>query len=93
MQKLTNDILLYHGSYCEVQMPDLQQCSRYKDFGQGFYLTTSLSQAANFAKISVKKAKANGIIDISKPYGIVSYFRFHQKKELKIYLYLNGSAL
>ena len=40
MRQLTSDLLLYHGSYCIVENPDLQKCAFYKDFGQGFYLTT-----------------------------------------------------
>ena len=59
MRKLENDILLYHGSYCEVQQPDLKRCARYKDFGQGFYVTTSRRQAENFSKISTQKGIAN----------------------------------
>ena len=41
MQNLDDGMLLYHGSYCEVVSPDLQKCAPYKDFGKGFYVTTS----------------------------------------------------
>ena len=53
--------ILYHGSFCEVQTPDLRKCARYKDFGQGFYLTTDKGQAESFAKISTQKAVENGV--------------------------------
>ncbi len=33
MEQLTNNMLLYHGSYCAVHMPDLKQCAKHKDFG------------------------------------------------------------
>lgn len=59
IQKLADDMLLYHGSYCAVKKPDLKKCARYKDFGQGFYLTTSKKQAEDFAGISTRKAIAN----------------------------------
>ena len=51
MPELKKGMLLYHGSYCEVRQPDLSKCAKYKDFGQGFYLSDnedfSKSWAAN----------------------------------------------
>ena len=41
MLELKDGFVLYHGSYCEVKAPDLGKCAKRKDFGQGFYLTTS----------------------------------------------------
>lgn len=87
MQKLENDMLLYHGSYCEVQNPDLTKCARYKDFGQGFYLTTSRNQAESFAKISLRKAIANGIVDEGRQYGIVSAFQCNNTERLSVKIY------
>lgn len=92
MQELRNDMCLYHGSYCEVQMPDLKQCAKYKDFGQGFYLTTSKEQAEDFAKISTRKAIANGSVDADQKYGIVSAFRFHFSDELLTKVYPTADA-
>ena len=45
MLELKDGFVLYHGSYCEVKEPDLAKCAKRKDFGQGFYLTTSKEQA------------------------------------------------
>ena len=73
MPKLLEKMLLYHGSYCEVSSPDLSKCAKYKDFGQGFYLTSSEEQARNFAKISVRKAIDNGLI-VQQDFGFVSVF-------------------
>lgn len=42
-----------------MKIPDLNVCAKYKDFGQGFYLTTSKKQAEDFARISTRKAIAN----------------------------------
>lgn len=38
MLELKDGFIFYHGSYCEVKEPDLTQCAKRKDFGQGFYL-------------------------------------------------------
>ena len=48
---------------------------KIKDFGQGFYLTTSKEQAQRFSLTSLKKAIANGTVDEHQNYGIVSVFR------------------
>ena len=50
--KLKDGFVLYHGSYCEVKEPDLAKCAKRKDFGQGFYLTTSKDQAIRKQTIS-----------------------------------------
>lgn len=41
---------LYHGSNIEIKSVDLKKCRPYKDFGQGFYLTTLKQQALRMAK-------------------------------------------
>lgn len=87
MRELTDDMVLYHGSYCEVPDPDLRQCARYKDFGQGFYLTTSKEQAESFSSISIKKAVANGIIAPGQQYGIVSAFKLAHVEKFSIKMY------
>lgn len=87
MKELLHDMLLYHGSYCEVKIPDLKWCARYKDFGQGFYVTTSHKQAENFARISVKKAVANGTAGVDSRYGIVSVFRLDSVENLAVKIY------
>jgi hypothetical protein len=62
MPELFDGMLLYHGSYCEVKVPDLEKCASFKDFGKGFYLTSSKEQAVNFINTSLKKAKMQGKI-------------------------------
>jgi hypothetical protein len=44
--------ILYHGSYTVVQKPDVLLGAPRKDFGQGFYTTTSKRQADEWAKAS-----------------------------------------
>ncbi|MDO4274258.1 MAG: DUF3990 domain-containing protein [Eubacteriales bacterium] len=40
---------LYHGSNIEINEIDLSRCRPYKDFGQGFYLTSLPGQAVKMA--------------------------------------------
>lgn len=78
---LKNGMLLYHGSYTEVQDISLEKCSRGKDFGKGFYLTSDLNQARSFIKTALKKAKAIGEAPADQDYGFVSSFRFIEPDE------------
>ncbi len=71
---LTEGTILYHGSYCQVKAPDLKKCAHAKDFGRGFYLTTSLEQATNFARLSTRKAIQNHILQPGTSNGFVSVF-------------------
>ena len=48
---LENGLILYHGSYTEVINSDLSKCSRGKDFGVGFYLTSDFNQACNIESL------------------------------------------
>jgi hypothetical protein len=73
MPELKKGMRLYHGSYCEVSDPDLSKCARYKDFGQGFYLTSSREQALRFSKISTTKAVGRNLIQPQR-YGVVSVY-------------------
>lgn len=43
-------MILYHGSNQEFDVIDLSKSQRYKDFGQGFYLTSSLQTAERMAR-------------------------------------------
>ena len=85
MKKLEDGIILYHGSYCAVETPDLAKCAMYKDFGQGFYLTSSKEQAKSFAKISATKAKSKGLISYSEKFAYISFFKVSDVDSLKTY--------
>jgi len=87
MQELFDGLTLYHGSYCEVKQPDFQQGARYKDFGQGFYLTSSKEQAESFIRTSVKKAALSGKVYENQNFGFVSVFRFSMNEVLNIWIY------
>lgn len=87
MKVLEPGTILYHGSYCAVKNPDLDKCARFKDFGQGFYLTTSKEQAQSFAKISASKAKNRGLIPIQERFAHVSMFRVTDVTRLKVFAF------
>lgn len=60
MPELVDGMLLFHGSYCEVKKPELAKCADGKDFGKGFYLTSSRKQAGSFINTSLKKQRLRG---------------------------------
>lgn len=55
MVELVEGMSLYHGSYTPVTEIDLDKCRQGKDFGRGFYVTTSPDQARSFALLSARK--------------------------------------
>lgn len=92
MLELTDNLILYHGSYCEVTTPDLDKCSKFKDFGQGFYLTTSLKQAESFSKISLTKAISNNIVSKDQAFGIVSSYKLKSTAHLNIKIFQTADS-
>ena len=69
-------MLLYHGSYCAVPKPDLSKCTPHKDFGLGFYVTTSKEQAERFVPSAIRKAQRFGTLSEETEYGVVTAYRF-----------------
>ena len=59
IKELKDGLKLYHGSYCQIMSPDIAKCLPFKDFGKGFYLTTSKRQAEDFSRLSLRKAIDN----------------------------------
>ena len=47
---------LYHGTNKLFDSVDLNRCGRFKDFGQGYYLTTDLKQAQKWAQYKAEDA-------------------------------------
>ena len=84
---LCNGIELYHASYKIVQSIDLSKCNPGKDFGTGFYLTTSYSQACRFVKTSIAKAIKNGIKDVSLDTGYISVYKYKDNFSGKLSYY------
>lgn len=90
MFELEDGLILYHGSYCEVKEPDLSKCAKRKDFGQGFYLTTSSEQAEKFLKTSLIKAKAIGKIKEDQYFGYISSYKLKLSDELSIHKFVDA---
>lgn len=96
MTKLEDNILLYHGSDCVVQKPDLSKCKRHKDFGTGFYLSFEKKQAEKFAnrvmKINGSKTKFINIFKLSKFDNLkILYFENADEKWFKFVCENRGS--
>jgi len=66
-------MISYHGSNIEVSNIDLSKCTKYKDFGQGFYMTSIKQQASEWA-FKVTRRFSSG-----KP--ILSKFEFNDDLE------------
>ncbi len=92
MKELVDGLILYHGSYCEVRKPQLEKCAKRKDFGKGFYLTTSREQAISFLKTALAKAEAGMIIEPGQNYGIVSTFEVNLKYNLSSFIFQDADA-
>ena len=90
--ELKDGFVLYHGSYCEVKEPDLAKCAKRKDFGQGFYLTTSKEQAESFLRTSIAKAIATGTIEEGQKFGYISTFEFKLSKNLETHIFENADV-
>ena len=58
-------MILYHGTNVEFHEIDLAKSNRYKDFGQGFYLTDIRQQAV---ELSQKRAVRDGGMPIVQEY-------------------------
>lgn len=56
-------MILYHGSYIQVQKPDLIHSRPNVDFGRGFYTTSIYEQAEKWCGRFKKKGQ-NGIITV-----------------------------
>ena len=57
-------ITLYHGSNVEVRKPQILMPNRTLDFGSGFYTTTNLVQATDFAR-RVTSNRGSGTATVS----------------------------
>ena len=92
MQELSDGLVLYHGSYCQVSTPKLEMCAKRKDFGRGFYLTTSKDQAKSFLKTSLLKAESEGILKPGQDCGVISTFRLRVKYPLDSYIFQTADS-
>lgn len=58
-------MILYHGSNLVVESPQIIAPNRFLDFGCGFYTTSNLNQAKNFAdKVVARKKEGTSIVSV-----------------------------
>jgi hypothetical protein len=62
-------MIVYHGSYIEIEEVNLSKCEPHKDFGQGFYVTKNKKHAETWAE------RMGGKHDTK---GILTEFKFHE---------------
>lgn len=69
-------MILYHGSYLKIAVPDLLHSRSNVDFGRGFYVTPLHEQAAKWCDKFKRRGKE----------GIISCYSFdeHRKADLKM---------
>ncbi len=87
MEKISVGMLLYHGSYMEIKNIALSECVAGKDFGKGFYLTSSYEQAKNFVRLSVKRNKMLGKLDKKQNFGFVNVYEITDTRNLNGYYF------
>lgn len=87
MHKMYDGLILYHGSYCEVSEPDLARCEERKDFGKGFYLTSSKEQAEGFLRTAIGKAVTKGDAPEDQDYGYISVFKVNLNEQLSSHIF------
>ena len=87
MLTLTNGMLLYHGSFIQVSEIDLSKCKQGKDFGRGFYVTSSYKQAQGFVPLSVNKQVNEGKLPSGTASGYISVFKLHLNPDIAIHLF------
>lgn len=69
-------MILYHGSDCIVNKPDILHSNKRLDFGQGFYLTSVKEQAERWAK---RKSLIH-----QNTTSFINIFEFTEKEHFKI---------
>ena len=69
-------MILYHGSYLEVQKPDLLHSRENVDFGRGFYTTPLYDQAVKWCENSSVVAKKELFLVTSLMKRLIRNLRF-----------------
>lgn len=87
MHEIYDGLILYHGSYCEVREPELAKCAARKDFGKGFYLTSSKEQAESFLRTAIGKAVTKGDAPADQDYGYISVFKVKLKEQISSHIF------
>jgi predicted RNA-binding protein YlxR (DUF448 family) len=81
-------MIVYHGSYIEVENPSVDFSKRNLDFGRGFYLTTYPDQAERWAKRKALRTAGQAKISVYELGEDLA--DYHRKSLIKIQR--NGSS-
>jgi hypothetical protein len=73
---------LYHGSVAQVERIDLSRANPKRDFGAGFYTTSSYEQAVRFCRIVAKRT--------GHTQGIVNRYSYTENIELSVVRFKNA---
>ena len=77
-------MILYHGSYLEIQTPDLLHSREKVDFGRGFYTTPLYDQAVKQCEKFKRRCK-NGMVSRysfdEKAYQVLKILKFESYSE------------
>ena len=90
-------MLVYHGSNCEIDDIKLSKGTKFKDFGQGFYVTPDIETAKRMAKKKVNLFKGQPIIttyelDDSAFYSSeLSVLQFPEKATAEWIIFIEGN--
>lgn len=66
-------MLVYHGSFIEIPVPDVNHSNKFVDFGPGFYVTTFKEQAEKWAKR--KAVRKHGLIMLPLVEKVIKFTR------------------
>ena len=91
MLRLDGPLDLFHGSNVEVSKPDLALCAPRKDFGRGFYLTSSKEQAESFARTVTRRSNRRDPM-AAREFGFVSRYRFTPSSQLRVVAFESADA-
>lgn len=94
MIRLSDGMLLYHGSYAPVENISLSKCRSGLDFGKGFYVTSSFQQARAFIPSVVKRNIRRNILhsNFKIADGYISVYQFHLTKEVLIHIFQTADS-
>lgn len=87
MLTLNDGMFLYHGSFTPFFQIELNKCKQGKDFGRGFYVTSSYTQAQSFVPLSINKQISEGNLPADSSVGYISVYRLHLTSEIRIHTF------
>lgn len=92
MLGLDKQLILYHGSYARVRAIDLSKCEPRKDFGRGFYLTSSLKQARSFVPLAAKRHVRATASEGAATSGWVSTFLYTPRDDMQTFIFESANV-